>query len=97
MGIDIALSVPVAALRLRPAVPEGGAGVELVQVHVVVDQDHLAHPRVIAGDVRLPDVRQDDGGVVQESHAVTGTTSLYYLLSILLHGHTYLEITDTPF
>lgn len=93
LGVDVALSVPVAALGLCPAVPTGWGGVELLQVHVVVDQDHLAHPRVIAGHVRLPDVGQDDGGVVQESHPVTGSSSRYYLLSILLHGHTYLEIT----
>lgn len=41
----------------------------LLQIHVVVDQDHLAHPGVIAGHMRLPDVGQDDGGVVEESHS----------------------------
>lgn len=41
----------------------------LLQIHVVIDQDHLAHPGVIAGHVGLPDVGQDDGGVVEESHS----------------------------
>ncbi len=41
----------------------------LLQIHVVVDQDHLTHPGVIAGHMWLPDVGQDDGGVVEESHS----------------------------
>lgn len=41
----------------------------LLQIHVVINKDHLAHPGVIAGHVGLPDVGQDDGGVVEESHS----------------------------
>lgn len=98
LGVYIALSVPIAPLWLCPIVPMCWGGVELLQVHVVVDQDHLAHPRVIAGHMRLPDVGQDDGWVVQESHSVhKATPSLYYLLSILSHGHTYLGTMYTTF
>ena len=37
-------------------------------VHVLVHDGHLAHPGVVARDERVPDVGDDEGRVVEESH-----------------------------
>jgi len=54
----------------RPAAAAAGyqSQLALLQIHILVDQYHLAHSRVIAGHVGLSDVGQDNGRVIQESH-----------------------------
>ena len=96
LGIHIALSLTVASLCFWTTVPIRWRGIKLLQVNIVIYQDHFTHPCVITGHVGLPNMSKYNCWVVQESHSVhSSTTSLYYLLSILFHGHTYLEIECT--
>lgn len=96
LGIYIALSLTVASLCFWTTVPICWRWIKLLQVDIVIYQDHFTHPRVITGHVWLPNMSKYNCWVVQESHSVhKSTTSLYYLLSILFHGHMYLEIKCT--
>lgn len=42
----------------------------LLQVHILVYEDHLTHSCVVAGHMRLPDVGQDYSRIVQKSHVL---------------------------
>lgn len=96
LGIYIALSLTVASLCFWTTVPICWRWIKLLQVDIVIYQDHFTHPCVITGHVWLPNMSKYNCWVVQESHSVhKSTTSLYYLLSILFHGHMYLEIKCT--
>lgn len=42
----------------------------LLQVNILVYEDHLTHSCVVAGHMRLPDVGQNDCRIVQKSHVL---------------------------